>query len=288
MKKTLLFLVLASVLVIFTACGDDDASSDGGSKLDELKEAGVVKIGFANEKPYAYEEDGELKGEAVEIAKAVFKELGVEKVEGHLSDFGQLIPGLQAGKFDVITAGMAVLPERCEQVDFGELEIMYGEGLIVQKGNPENLHSYEDIAANPDITVAVMSGTTEIEFLQEIGVSEDQILQVADIPASFAAVESGRAHATTGTEMTVKMALESSNQDALEFVEDFEQPQVEGNPSYGAAAFHPDDDDLREAYNEVLNQLKEDGKIIDLITPSGFGEGNLVPDGVTTESLCEA
>src|SRR5690606_15088518 len=113
-----------------------------------------------------------------EIAKAVFKELGVDKVEGHLSDFGQLIPGLQAGKFDVITAGMAVLPERCEQVDFGELEIMYGEGLIVQKGNPENLHSYEDIAANPDITVAVMSGTTEIEFLQEIGVSEDQILQV--------------------------------------------------------------------------------------------------------------
>ena len=60
-----------------------------------------------------------------------------------------------------------------------------------------------------------------------------QITNAEDIPATFSAVESGRADATTGTEMTIKMALESVNSTKLEFVEGFEQPDVEGVPSYG-------------------------------------------------------
>ena len=206
-----------------------------GDVLTSLQEKGQVKVGFANEKPYAYEEDGELKGAAVDIAKTVFKNLGIDDVDGHLSDFQQLIPGLNAGKFDVITAGMAISPDRCSNVAFGEPELKYGEGLIVEAGNPMSLHSYKDIAANPDIKIAVMSGATEKEFLLAEGVDESQITMVPDIPASFSAVESGRVHATTGTEMTIKMALESSNQDQLHFVNDFEQPNIEGVPSYGAA-----------------------------------------------------
>src|SRR5699024_6129519 len=139
-----------------------------------------------------------------------------------------LIPGLNAGKFDIITAGMAINPDRCENVAFGEPEMMYGEGLIVKKGNPMNITSYKDIADNLDITVSVMSGATENEFLKSEGVADDQIQSAPDIPATFAAVESGRAHATTGTEMTIKMALESADTDELEFVENFEQPDIEG------------------------------------------------------------
>ena len=101
---------------------------------------------------------------------------------------------------------MAITPDRCSSVDFGEPEMQYGEGLIVASGI-RNLNSYADIAANPEITVAVMSGATEKDFMIREGVDEKQIMMVPDIPASFAAVESGRAHATTGTEMTIKMAL---------------------------------------------------------------------------------
>ncbi|WP_336825348.1 ectoine/hydroxyectoine ABC transporter substrate-binding protein EhuB [Sporosarcina sp. USHLN248] len=278
-----------ATLLLLAACGNENSGSaaTGEGKLKSLQDKGVVKVGFANEKPYAYEEDGELKGGAVAIAKAVFENLGIEEVDGHLSDFGQLIPGLGAGKFDVITAGMAISPDRCGSVDFGEPEMQYGEGLIVKKGNPEELHSYKDIANNPDIKVAVMSGATEKDFMLREGVAESQIVMVPDIPASFAAVESGRAHATTGTEMTIKMALESANQDKLQFVEDFEQPNIKGVPSYGAAAFHIDDDELREAYNEELRKLKESGKIAELIEPYGFTEErNIVDIELTTESIC--
>ncbi|HEX6593189.1 MAG TPA: ectoine/hydroxyectoine ABC transporter substrate-binding protein EhuB [Bacillota bacterium] len=289
MKRLLFSMGLFLSLALLVACGANDASGDGEKKnsLAELQEKGKVTVGFANEKPYAYEEDGELKGAAVDIAKAVLEELEIDEVEGQLADFNQLIPGLNAGKFDIITAGMAINPNRCENAAFGEPEMMYGEGLIVKKGNPLNLTSYKDIADNPDVVISVMSGATENEFLKSEGVAEDQIQSAPDIPATFAAVESGRADATTGTEMTIKMALESADTDELEFVENFEQPDIDGVPSYGAAAFHKDNDDLRKAYNEKLAQLKEDGTVAELLEKNGFSEEmNMVPEGVTTEKIC--
>ncbi|RKQ33164.1 ectoine/hydroxyectoine ABC transporter substrate-binding protein EhuB [Oceanobacillus halophilus] len=309
MKKFLFTLVTVFGLIFLAACGSDDSSSEGSEssdsgdsegtqenaesddsasgKLAELQEAGTVTIGFANEAPYAYEEDGELKGAAVDIAAAVFSELGVENVESKLADFSQLIPGLQAQQFDVVTAGMAINPDRCENALFGEPEMQYGEGLIVEAGNPLDLQSYKDIADNPDVTVVVMEGATEIEFLKSEGVSEDQIETAPDIPATFSAVQSGRADATTGTEMTVKMALESAGTDALEFVETFEQPDIEGVPSYGAAAFNLEDQELVDAYNEALASLKEDGTVAELLEANGFSEeSNMVPAEVTTEAVC--
>lgn len=281
------FGILATVILLLLAACGNEGNGSSGDILSSLQDKGQVKVGFANEKPYAYEEDGELKGAAVDIAKAIFKNLGVEEVDGHLSDFQQLIPGLNAGKFDVITAGMAITPDRCTNVAFGEPEMKYGEGLIVESGNPMKLHSYQDIAANPEITVAVMSGATERAFLLAEGVAESQITMVPDIPASFSAVESGRAHATTGTEMTIKMALESSNQDKLEFVNDFEQPNIEGVPSYGAAAFRQDNEALKDAYNAELKKLKASGELAAIIEPYGFTEEmNVVALEVTTESIC--
>ncbi|BAQ10929.1 ABC transporter [Bacillus sp. OxB-1] len=290
MRKLGIGLISLVIVLVLAACGSGDAGSANGkegNKLEALQEQGSVKIGFANEKPYAYEEDGELKGAAVAIAQEVFANLGIKEVDGQLSEFGQLIPALGAGKFDVITAGMAITPDRCTNVAFGEPEIRYGEGLIVEKGNPMNLHSYKDIADNPDIKVAVMSGATERDFMLREGVAENQITTVPDIPASFSAVESGRAHVTTGTEMTIKMALESANNEKLEFVNDFEQPDIEGVPSYGAAAFLNGDDDLREAYNAELQKLKESGKLAELIEPYGFTEEmNTVDPSITTASIC--
>ncbi|WP_156856031.1 ectoine/hydroxyectoine ABC transporter substrate-binding protein EhuB [Oceanobacillus sp. AG] len=286
--KRLGVLILAGLLVLLAACGSDNGNGDGAGKLEALKESGTVTVGFANEAPYAYEDNGELKGAAVDIAQAVFEELGIENMDSQLADFSQLIPGVQAGQFDVVTAGMAIQPARCENALFAEPEMQYGEGLVVPAGNPNDIHSYKDIADNPDLTVVVMEGATEIGFLLDEGVSEDQITTASDIPSTFSAVQAGRADATTGTEMTVRMALESFDSDDLEFVESFEQPDIEGVPSYGAAAFSLDNEELRDAYNEVLAELKEDGTVAELLEANGFnGETNFVADGeVTTEQVC--
>lgn len=306
MKKLLLplTLILCMAVLVLGACGtsktnagstnsggssNSSSSSSSNSALAKLQKQGYVTVGFANEKPYAYKDDnGQLTGEAVAIAKAVFKQLGVPKVKGQLADWGQLIPGLKAGKFDVITAGMAINPKRCKQVAFGEPEIKYGEGMVVKKGNPLNLHSYKDIANNPKAKVSVMAGATENDFLKSEGVKASQIQSAPDIPATFAAVESGRAAATTGTGMTLKMALKSANSKDLEYVPDFTQPNVPGVPSYGGAAFSQNNTALRDAYNKELKKLKDSGQILDLIKPFGFTQhDNIITKDVTTAQLCQ-
>ncbi|MBB6283538.1 ectoine/hydroxyectoine ABC transporter substrate-binding protein EhuB [Geobacillus subterraneus] len=284
MKKIILYLGLLALLIGMVGCSSDQSASSEDT-LETLKKKGVVYVGFANEKPYAYEENGELKGEAVDIAKEIFKQLGIEKVEGRLAEFNELIPGLNAGKFDVITAGMAILPNRCEKVDFAEPEYQVGDALVVKKGNPKNLHSYEDIAKQPDIKIAVMSASMEVDYLKQSGVKEEQIVLVPDIPAVIDAVKTGRADAATGTQLTMKSALQSAGQDELELVSDFQQPDVEGIPSYGAAVFRQDDDQLREAYNKELQKLKDSGKLLEILQKNGFGEENL-PGDMTTAQLC--
>ncbi|HLR74131.1 MAG TPA: ectoine/hydroxyectoine ABC transporter substrate-binding protein EhuB [Virgibacillus sp.] len=284
MRKVLIASTLFFSLILLAACGSDDTST-----LERLQEEGKVVVGFADEKPYGYEnEDGELTGASVDTAKAVFKALGIDEVEGHLADYSELVPGLGAKKFDAITSGMAITPDRCENAAFAEPDMKYGEGLIVQKGNPLGLHSYTDIADNPDAVISIMSGATENDFVVSEGVDEDQIQSAPDIPATIAAVESGRADATTGTEMTLIMALESADSDNLEFVEDFEQPDIEGVPSYGAVAFHPDDTELLEAFNEKLEELKADGTVQEILEKNGFdAERNFPEDGITAEMVCK-
>lgn len=121
MKKLLLTLVFLLTVVVLAACGGSDeeaggesgdsgdnadaeeseSSSEAGGKLAELQESGTVTVGFANEEPYGYQgDDGELKGAAVDIAKAVFEELGVENMDSQLQDYSQLIPG-QIGRAHV-------------------------------------------------------------------------------------------------------------------------------------------------------------------------------------------
>ena len=93
-------------------CGPNGvAATTDGDALARAQAEGKIVVGFADEKPFAYrDENGELRGEAISIAKAVFERLGIAEMEGQLVDFGQLIPGLQAGRFDVVTAGMYITP----------------------------------------------------------------------------------------------------------------------------------------------------------------------------------
>lgn len=312
MKKTWPFIAIAIFALVIAACGAGDGTEGGAAENGEAKDTGEgassgedtaserstlqkildegkVTIGIANEKPYGYKEtDGTVTGEGPEIAKAIFRDLGVDDINGEVVDFGALIPGLQSERFDLVTAGMDIRPERCAEADFADIEIRYGEGLIVQKGNPHGLHSYEDIAANPDVKVSIMAGANENDFLKALGVADEQIVTAPDIASNVAAVASGRADATTMTEATAREAYEDGDHDKIELADPFEQPVIDGKSvmSYGAAAFRQGDVELREAYNEGLKKLHDSGELLDILEQFGFSEDNLPDDGMTTEKRC--
>ena len=139
MKRWLLRALLLS-LIIWAGC------SEPKTTLERIRKSGVVRVGYSNDAPFAYKEtDGSLTGEAIEMARVLFKKIGVPKVEGVLVKFDSLIKELNAGKFDVIAAGMFITPERAKHIDFGEPTYCLGQAFLVKNGNPKFLHSYDDV-----------------------------------------------------------------------------------------------------------------------------------------------
>ena len=134
-------------------------ASQAETTLERIQSTGTVRIGYANEAPFAYTEtSGKVTGESPEIATKVFTAMGVKKVEPVLTEWGALIPGLRAGRFDVIAAGMYITPPRCQQVIFTDPHYQIPDTLLVKRGNPKNLHSYADVAKNPGVRLATNLG----------------------------------------------------------------------------------------------------------------------------------
>ena len=282
----LLALVAMSLSVVTTAQDNGEEST-----LERAQREGVIRVGFANENPYAYAQpDGTLTGEAVEVAREIFNRLGIPEMEGVLTEFGSLIPGLQAGRFDVITAGMYINPGRCEQVLFANPEYQIGEALIVESGNPLALNSYEDIAANPDVRVGTGAGYLEYDMMLAVGVSEDQIVTFPDDPSGFAGMTAGQIDAWTGTAPTLQSMLDREDNPNFELATPFTQPVIDGQPTinYGAAAFRFEDQDFVDAFNAELANLQDEGMLLELIGQfEGFGPQAL-PGDVTSADLCMA
>lgn len=245
-----------------------------GTTLDRIREAGVIRVGFANEAPYAYATtDGELTGESPTVFRHVMKRLGVERVDGVLTEWGALIPGLKAGRFDAIVASMYITPRRCRQILFANPTYGIGEALVVPAGNPEGLRDYAD-AVEKEAKVAFVAGTAEIEHARMAGLSRGQQLIVPDFASAFAAVKAGRASAAALTALTAGVLAEKD--EAVERAEPFtfvhEGRSYRGEGSFG---FRPEDTVLRDAVNEELAGFIGTEEHLAMVAEFGFDASNL-------------
>ena len=268
-------LALACTLLTGLAAGAQ------ASTLDKVTDSSSVRIGYANETPFAYTAlDGSVTGESPEIVKKIFERMGVEKINPVLTEWGSLIPGLRASRFDLIAAGMYITPERCKQVLFTDPHYQLPDTLLVKTGNPKGLHSYEDIAKS-GAKVAIMSGTVNLGYARSSGITDDQILQVPDTTAQLQAVRAGRADAAVGTQLTMK-GLADKGGDSVEAIAEFKDDPA--HTGYGALAFRPEDKDLRDAVNAELKKWLGSEEHLATVGPFGFDQSNITDK--TAAELC--
>ncbi|WP_326760632.1 ectoine/hydroxyectoine ABC transporter substrate-binding protein EhuB [Streptomyces phaeochromogenes] len=259
------------------------SGKDGGDLLDRLKAQGVVRLGIAGEIPFGYiDKNGKLTGEAPELARVIFKRLGVDSVQPVPTEFGSLIPGLNSQQFDVVAAGMYINAERCEQVIFSDPDYQMLDAFIVRKGNPKNLHDYKDVVESK-AKFATGTGYAEIQYAVDAGYKESDILIVPDQVAGLNAVEAGRVDVFAGTALTTREVVKKSRK--TESTKPF-APLVDGKPHVdgGGFAFRPTETGLRDAFNVELRKLKESGELFRILQPFGFTKNEMTD--MTAKELC--
>lgn len=256
---------------------------EGGDLLSRLRESGSVRIGIASEPPFGYvDKNGEATGEAPEIAKVIFKRLGVTDVKAIPVEFGALIPGLKAQQFDVVSAGMYINPDRCAQVLFSDPDYLMLDSFIVKKGNPHGIRTYQDIV-DKKLKLASGKAYAEIDYAKDAGIKD--LLILPDQVAGLDAVVQGRVDAFAGTNVTVKTVVKNSPR--AESTEAF-QPEMGGEPAYGAGgfAFRLSEKNFRDAFNKELLKLKENDyeELLEIVEPFGFGKREMTDK--TAKELC--
>lgn len=286
-RRAAAWLAVASAVGL-AACAGEGSGPAGEPTLERVRREGVVRVGYANEAPYAYIDSGtrELTGEAPEVARLALQRMGVTEIEGVLTEFGALIPGLKAGRFDVIAAGMYVTPERCREIDFSDPTYCIGEGLLVERGNPRDLHSYDDVRES-GASVGVVAGAVELGYARAVGIPEERIVIFPDPPSAVAGVQTGRVDAYAGTSLTVRDMLRKADDPDLAIADPFENPVIDGTVARGCGAFgfRPGDDAFREAFDRHLDEVLGTPEHLELIRPFGFGEETL-PGDTTAQELC--
>ena len=263
--KKILGLTLAAMMTIsLVGCS---SSSDGGDsnevadKLQQVKDAGVLKVGTSAEySPYEFHKvvDGEDKIVGFDdfIVQEIAKDMGVE-VEYTDMDFDGLLGALQADKVDIVLSGMTPSEERKQSVDFSEIYYTNSNVCIVAKGKEDSIKTSDDLK---DLKVGVQKGPTQADYVTgDLGITD--ATQLKKIPDLMLELQNGKIDVIVTGKAVAEINVKSYKNVAI------------GNTTVGdevaetaAAAMKKSDDKVDntaflKSVNDTIARLEKEGKI---------------------------
>lgn len=217
----------AIVVLAFIAasCGAVVQGGEGktaaGESTKSLPDKLVVAIGDYKKPTYFLNDQDELVGLNVDLARALGKRLGI-KIAFATVPFESVLAGIQAGRYDTAVYNMSDKPERRQVVDFVDYAIS-GTVVVTRKGDREGITTDPLSLCGKDI--ALKSGQYEYQLLQDkvnpkcvsAGKEKINLQTFKDDSSQHFAVRSGRSDAFVGG-FTVTPYFVSQNSDTFELV----------------------------------------------------------------------
>ena len=162
MKKLTAFaLALVMALGLLSGCGSSNSDSNPPSGDDASDAAAKTKLVVATSPdfpPFESLEGSEVVGIEVDILKKVAEKMGME-LDLQQMDFDSVIPGVQAGKFDLGMSGITVTDKRKENVDFSSVYFMAAQAIVVTADS--GIIGKADLEGKK---VSIQTGTTAEEY----------------------------------------------------------------------------------------------------------------------------
>lgn len=227
----------------------------------EFVEAGVVNVAtnapFPPYQMFAEPGSEELVGLEIDLGHAIGQKLGVE-FEFSQQPYDGLIPGLQAGKYDVLMATLFDTAEREQAIDFVNYA-RSGSGILVP-GTVENIAVLDDLCGR---SVAAQNGSLQVDLLktqsEKCGSDGAEPIDIKTFPAfsdEQLALNSGTVEAIVGDLPALGYA--ATTDPSVKVIED---PAAPGGyeSSYIGIGVPKEDPELTAAITEAVRSLMEDG-----------------------------
>lgn len=268
MKKALLSIVALSFILLLAACGSndenaskDDSGSDSDSKslYDSIQDKGKILIGTEGTYPpfTFHNEEGELTGFDVEIAREVADRMGVKAVFKE-TKWDSMFAGLNSERFDMVANEVGMTPERKEKYQFSDPYIQSSAVLVTNKDNTK-IKSFDDIKG----VASAQSLTSNYgDIAKEYGAD---ITSVEGFKEAMQLIASKRVDVTINDRLSVLDFLNTQKDAPVKIVD------REEDASKNAFPFREGSDELIEAVNKALADMKEDGTYLE-ISKKWFGE----------------
>ena len=269
MKKGLLKLALGAMSILaLAACGNTSETADSSAtdsaatattdKLQEIKDSGKLVMGTsADYPPYEWHliKDGkdEIIGFDIDIAQAIADELGVE-LEVKDMDFDGLIPALTTGKIDIIIAGMNATEERKQSVDFTDVYYTQTDIVVIRKEDADKFTSEDSLKT---AALATQKATVQETYLLET-FPDAEIQSVPKWNTAIMSLTTGKVDAVMMVDTVAKQFI-AQNDDLM--VANFD---INSTPNAAAIAVAKNGGDFLETVNNIVNEMKESGKIEEL------------------------
>jgi polar amino acid transport system substrate-binding protein len=236
------------------------------STLEQMRAHGHARIAVANEPPITeVKPDGTVTGAAVEVARAALKKIGVPDISATVSPFNGMIPGLQAKRFDMITAGLKMRAQRCEAILFSQPDICDAQGMLIKKNGAKKPRSYADVLAMKARLGVLPASDGQAEG-RKAGIADDMTVLVPDVQSGLKLLQDGRIDAYLLPVLSLEDLAKKSGDPNLEVV----APAGGSAVNCAGVGFRKEDVALRDAYDAALMELKRSGEFDSIMRRFGL------------------
>ena len=282
MRSRTTLVLLACIALFATACGSEAsdltssaAPAPGETTIDKCVIAqgttpeakatgkdfktlkkGVLSVGSDTAfPPFESIEGGKAVGFDVDLVSEVAKRLGNLEVDYQTAAFDTIFTALAAGKWDIVASAVTIKAERKQTVDFTDPYFIADLSISVTDENANEITGVDDLEGKVVGTQAATTSEDCSKALQEDGKLSD-VRTYDTAPDAFTDLAAGRVDAVIIDYPTAKQILENRTGSRV--------VQVVKTQEEYALAVSKKNPDLREAINDALAEIKDDGTYAEL------------------------
>lgn len=275
--RRLLTLGIASLLLLtVAACSNSSGGGSGsgsGSLLSIIKNGGTITVGTSSDAPLSYVNPatGQLTGMLPDLFRAFLQREGASgkvKIVAAAMPFASLIPSLQSDRINLIGDAMYPTPLRKQVIDFTNVTFYNPEGLVVPKGNPQNLDKLSNLCGR---TAGTYEGTTYVNLIQETSAKCAKPIQlktyqtIQDVMADIAA---GRLNAGVIDASLTAYALKQNPSLNMELVSNYQPPsKASDGCAFGVTKSNAG---FVKEWNTVYAEMEADGTVAKILEKWGL------------------